>query len=85
MQRKRNGSSLRRSPGLPISVDGRSAWVSFYQMFACHLHLEFGLTHNLTHTAKKADGISGEDRMENLISLEQKGPETAERQQFPGF
>ena len=43
------------------------------------------LTHNLTHTAKKADGTSGADRTGNLIFPEQKGPETAEYQQFPGF
>jgi len=43
------------------------------------------LTHNLTHTAKEADGVSGADRMENRIFLEQRGPETAEHQQFPGF
>jgi len=42
------------------------------------------LTHNLTHTAKKADGTSGADRMKNYIFPEQKGPETAEYQQFPG-
>ena len=46
---------------------------------------EIGLTHNLTHTAKKADGTSGADRTENLIFPEQKGPETAEYQQLPGF
>lgn len=43
------------------------------------------LTHNLTHTAKEADGISGVDRTKSMIFLEQKGPETAEYQQFPGF
>jgi hypothetical protein len=43
------------------------------------------LTHNLTHTAKKADRTSGADRMEKLIFPEQKGPETAEHQQFPVF
>ena len=43
------------------------------------------MTHNLTHTAKEADGASGADRMENFILPEQKGPETAEYQQFPGF
>jgi len=43
------------------------------------------LTHNLTHTGKEADGSSGADRMEILIFPEQKGPETAEHQQFPGF
>ena len=48
-------------------------------------YLQQAMTHNLTHTAKEADGISGVDRMENLIFLEQKGPETAEDQQFPGF
>ena len=35
------------------------------------------LTHNLTHTAKEVDGISGADRMESIIFPEQKGPETA--------
>lgn len=43
------------------------------------------LTHNLTHTAKEVDGISGADRMESIIFPEQKGPETAEYQRFPGF
>ena len=38
------------------------------------------LTHNLIHTAKKADGASGEDRTESLIFPEQKGPEAAEHQ-----
>jgi len=36
------------------------------------------LTHNLTHTAKEADGISGADRMENIMFPKQKGPENAE-------
>ncbi|MDE6589621.1 MAG: hypothetical protein K2K53_04585, partial [Oscillospiraceae bacterium] len=39
----------------------------------------------LTHTAKKADVTNGADRTGNLIFPEQKGPETAEYQQFPGF
>ena len=43
------------------------------------------LTHNLTHTAKEADGDSGADRMESIIFPEQKGPETAGYQQFPGL
>lgn len=43
------------------------------------------LTHNLTHTAKEADGISGVDRTENIVFSEQKDPETAEYQRFPGF
>ena len=46
---------------------------------------EIGLTHNLTHMAKKAYGSNGADRTENLIFPEQKGPETAKYQQFPGF
>ena len=54
-------------------------------MFVRLLHPEIGLTHNLTHTAKKADGTNGVDRTENLIFLEQKGPETAEHQQFSGI
>ena len=45
----------------------------------------FGLTHNLTHTAKEADGNSGADRTEKIIFREQKGPETAERQRFLDF
>ncbi len=43
------------------------------------------LTHNLTHTAKKADGTNGADRTENPICPEQKGPEIAGYQQFSGF
>ena len=43
------------------------------------------MTHNLTHTAKEADGISGVDRTKNIIFTEQKGPETAEHQRFPGL
>ena len=43
------------------------------------------LTHNLTHTAKEVDGISGADRMESIIFPEQKGPETAGCQRFPGY
>lgn len=35
------------------------------------------MTHNLTHTAKEADGISEVDRTENIIFSEQKAPETA--------
>ncbi len=54
-------------------------------MFARHLLPENRLTHNLTHTGKEADGSSGADRMGNRIFLEQKDPETAEHQQFPGF
>ena len=68
-----------------MSVSGRSDWDSRCQMFVRLLPLEIGLTHNLTHTAKKADGTNGADRTENLIFSEQKGPETAEHQQFPGF
>ena len=44
-----------------------------------------GLTHNLTHTGKEADGDSGADRTERIIFLEQKCPETAQHQQFSGF
>ena len=54
-------------------------------MFAHPVSFEPGLTHKLTHTAKTADGISGADRTENLVFLEQKGPDTAEHQRFPGF
>ena len=43
------------------------------------------LTHNLTHTGKVAGGDSGADRTENFIFPEQKGPETAEHQRFPGL
>ena len=46
---------------------------------------EIGLTHNLTHTGKETDGGSGVDRTESIIFSEQKGPETAEHQQFSGF
>ena len=68
-----------------INRSGRFAWDSRCQIFVRLLPLEIGLTHNLTHTAKKADGTSGADRTKNLIFSEQKGPETAECQQFPGF
>ncbi len=68
-----------------MNVSGRFAWDSHCQMFARHLLPENRLTHNLTHTGKEADGSSGADRMENLIFLEQKGPETAEHQQFSGL
>lgn len=40
---------------------------------------------NQTHTAKETDGIHGANRTENRVLLKQKGPETAEYQQFPGF
>ena len=52
-------------------------------MFVHRLLPEAGLTHNLTHTGKEADGDSGADRMENIIFPEQKGPETAGYQRFP--
>ncbi len=68
-----------------MSVSGHFDWDSRCQMFVRRLPLEIGLTHNLTHTAKKADGTSGADRTKNLIFPEQKGPETAEYQQLPGF
>jgi len=68
-----------------INRSGRFAWDSRCQIFVRLLTLEIGLTHNLTHTAKKADGTSGADRTKNLIFSEQKGPETAECQQVPGF
>ena len=66
-------------------MSGRSGWDSRCQMSVRLLPPEIGLTHNLTHTAKKADGTNGADRTEKLIFPEQKGPETAEHQQFPGF
>ena len=68
-----------------MSVSGRSGWDFRCQMSVRLLHPEIGLTHNPTHTAKEADGTNGADRTENLIFPEQKGPETAEYQQFPGF
>ena len=52
-------------------------------MFVHRLLPEAGLTHNLTHTAKKADGDSGADRTKNFIFPEQTGPETAAYQPFP--
>ena len=66
-------------------MSGRFAWDSRCQMFVRRLPLEIGLTHNLTHTAKEADGNNGVDRTENFIFPEQKGPETADHQRFPGF
>ena len=63
-----------------MSASGRFAWGSRCQMFVRLLHPEIGLTHNLTHTAKKADGANGADRTENLIFPEEKGPETAKYQ-----
>ena len=52
-------------------------------MFVHRLLPEAGLTHNLTHTAKKADEDSGADRTKNFIFPEQTGPETAAYQPFP--
>jgi hypothetical protein len=43
------------------------------------------LTHNLTHTGKEADRISGVDRTESIIFPEQKSPETAGYQRFPSL
>jgi hypothetical protein len=54
-------------------------------MFVHRLPPEAGLTHNLTHTGKEADGDSGADRTESIIFPEQKGPETAGYQRFPVF
>ena len=65
-------------------MSGRTGWDSRCQMSA-RLLLPERLTHNLTHTAKEADGISGVDRAENTIFPEQKGPETVGYQQFPGL
>ena len=54
-------------------------------MFVHRLPPEAGLTHNLTHTGKEADGDSGADRTESIIFPEQKGPETAGYQRFLVF
>ena len=43
------------------------------------------MTHNLTHTGKEADRISGVDRTESIIFPEQKSPETAGYQRFPSL
>ena len=66
-----------------MSGSGRCGWDSRCRMFVHRLLPEAGLTHNLTHTAKKADGDSGADRTKNFIFPEQTGPETAAYQPFP--
>lgn len=73
MQKKKSGSLLKRSPALLMSVSGRTGGVSRCQMSG-RLLLSERLTHDLTHTAKGADGISGADRTESMIFPEQNAP-----------
>ena len=43
-----------------------------------------GLTHTVTHTGKRADGDNGAKSTADLILLEQKGPESVEKQGLEG-
>ena len=44
-----------------------------------------GLTHTVTHTRKKADGVSGRESAKDYVTPQQKGPESAKQRHSRGF